>query len=173
MNRTEKAQLAEELKDKFSRANAAFLTEYRGMTVPMLDELRNKVREGNGEVRVLQNRVAKKAAAGTVYEKLSQSFSGPIAVCFSFKDPVAVAKAVLDCVKDESPLQVRIGSLEGKELRESDVKQLSSLPDRQTLLQMTVSVLQAPIRNFACVMAAVPRDFANVLTAVKDGKSSQ
>ena len=143
------------------------------MTVPIIDELRNKVRAGDGEVQVLKNRVAKIAAKGTSLEDFSKNFSGPIAIALSYKDSVAVAKAVLDCVSDESPLQLKVASLDGKQLEEADVVALSKLPDRQTLLGMVASVLQAPSRNFACVLAAVPRDFLNVLTAVKKQKDSQ
>ena len=173
MNRVQKEELASTLREKFLKANATFVTEYRGMSVTLLDDLRKKVRQGDGELKVLQNRVAKIAAKGTAFEALSKNFTGPIAVAFSYKDPVAVAKAVLASIDDASPFQIRLGNLQGKELSAISIEALSKLPDRKTLLAMTLSVMQGPIRNFACVMAAVPRDFANVLNAVKDKKASQ
>jgi large subunit ribosomal protein L10 len=173
MNRVQKEELASTLREKFLKANAMFITEYRGMSVGLLDDLRKKVRQGDGELKVLQNRIAKIAAKGTAFEAVSKNFTGPLAVALSYKDPVGVAKAVLGAIADESPFKVRLGTLEGKELSVKDVEALSKLPDRKTLLAMTLSVMQGPIRNFACVMAAVPRDFANVLNAVKDKKASQ
>lgn len=170
MNKTQKAELLEVLKDKFSKANAAFVTEYRGMTVESMTGLRVKVREANGELKVIQNRIAKLATKGTQFEGIASQLKGPLAVAFSYKDPVGVAKAVSEQVKDDSPFQLKFASLGGKTLAVNDIKALSKLPDRQTLLAMVAGTLAAPIANFMGVISALPRDFANVLVAVKEQK---
>lgn len=173
MDKLGKEKLVQELKDKFTKANAAFLTEYRGMDVAAMSALRQQLNKGEGTLKVIKNRIAKIAAKGTAFETFSQKFQGPVAVAFSFKDPVAIAKAILDHTGKESPLKLISGSMDAKELNESDINALSKLPDRQTLLGMTATVLSAVPRNFACVLAAVPRDFVNVLSAVKDQKGKQ
>ena len=173
MTRARKEELLEQMKDRFERANAAFLTEYRGTTVDQIMALRNKVREGNGELKVLKNRIARIATKGTIFEGIADNFKGPVAIAFSFEDPVPVAKAVVDSLSDTSPLVLKSASLDGKPVNAAQVKALSKLPDRDVLLSMMLSAIQGPIRNFACVMAAVPRDFVNVLTAVKAAKEKQ
>ena len=172
LSRSQKEAMVEELKEKFSKANGAFVTHYRGLTVDSVNQLRSALYKNSGELKVVKNRIAKIAAKGSPFEGLSENFRGPVAVAFSYEDPVGVAKAVLDQVSDDSPYEVKVGTLDGKDLSFDDIKALSSLPDKETLLQMTVSVLQAPIRNFACVMAAVPRDFVNVISAVKKEKEN-
>lgn len=170
MNKVEKAELLEELKEKFAKANAAFVTEYRGMTVEKMTELRRKIYESQGELKVIKNRIAKLATKGTSFEGIASDLKGPLAVAFSYSDPVGVAKAVLEQVKEDSPFQIKFGSLSGKKVTAADVKALSKLPDRQTLLATFAGALAAPLRNFMGVVSAVPRDFANVLVAVKDQK---
>ena len=172
MKREDKTQSVEFLKANFLKANAAFVTHYRGMTVDMLYDLRKKVKAGEGEIRVIKNRLAKIAAQGTVFEGLAEKFKGPVALILSYKDPVAIAKAIVESVKDDSPLAVKAASLEGKELDESAIKALSVLPDKQTLLSMLCSALQGPSRNFVNVLAAMPRGLVNVLVAVKDQKAN-
>jgi large subunit ribosomal protein L10 len=173
MTRARKEELLEQMKDRFERANAAFLTEYRGTTVDQISALRSKVREGNGELKVLKNRIARIATKGTIFEGIADKFKGPVAIAFSFEDPVPVAKAIVDSLSDTSPLVLKSASLDGKPVDATQVKALSKLPDRNVLLSMMLSAIQGPIRNFACVMAAVPRDFVNVLTAVKAEKEKQ
>lgn len=173
MTRARKEELLDQMKDRFERANALFLTEYRGITVEKISELRNKVREGNGELKVLKNRIARIATKGTIFEGIADKFKGPVAIAFSFEDPVSVAKAVVESLSEGSPLVLKSASLDGKPVDAAQVKALSKLPDRDTLLSMLLSALQGPARNFACVLAAVPRDFVGVLSAVKQEKEKQ
>jgi large subunit ribosomal protein L10 len=170
MNRTEKAESVESLKLKFAKAQAAFVTEYRGMSVEKLYDLRKKVREGQGELKIVKNRLARIAAKGSSFEGIAGDFKGPVALAFAYKDVVAVAKAVSDSVSDTSPLKIRLGSLEGKVIDAKGIAALSKLPSKEVLLSMLLGTLKAPMQNMANVLAAVPRDFANVLTAVKDKK---
>ena len=173
MNKIQKEELLQELKEKFAKANAAFVTEYRGMTVEAMTLLRGKVHTANGEVKVIKNRIAKLAVVGTPFEGLASQLKGPLAVAFSYKDPVGVAKAVLEHVKDDSPFQVKLGSLGGKNVTAADVKALSKLPDRQTLLGVFAGTMAMPLRNFMTVISAVPRGYVNVLSAVKEQKEKQ
>lgn len=173
MTRARKEELLDQMKDRFERANALFLTEYRGITVEKISELRTKVREGNGELKVLKNRIARIATKGTIFEGIADKFKGPVAVAFSFEDPVSVAKAVVESLSETSPLVLKSASLDGKPVDAAQVRALSKLPDRDTLLSMLLSALQGPARNFACVLAAVPRDFVGVLSAVKQEKEKQ
>lgn len=174
MNRSEKAQFVDSLKDKFNKANATFVTEYRGMSVAQLYELRKGVYEGKGELKVIKNRLAKIAVKDTPYAELADSFKGPVALAFSFDDAVAVAKAIDTAGKDkESPFSLKLGALEGKVVSKEEVAALAQLPDRLTLLSMLAGTIAAPLQNFANVLSAVPRDLANVLTSLKDKKEKE
>jgi large subunit ribosomal protein L10 len=170
MNKVQKSENVEKMKEKFQKANAAFVTEYRGMTVESLGDLRKKVRAGSGELHVIKNRLARIATKDSRFENLGAQFKGPVAVALSFKDPVAVAKAVLESVSDTSPFQIKAGNLNGKLMSDKDIIALSKLPDRQTLLSMLVGTLQAPTRNLAGVLQALPRNLAYALNAVKEKK---
>lgn len=173
MLRSEKPVVVEALKAKFQKANAAFLAEYRGMSVEKLYELRKKVHENQGELRVVKNRLAKIAAKGTRYETMVSEFKGPVALAFAYKDSVAVAKAVIGCMSDTSPLKLRMGSLEGKSIDSKSVLAFSKLPPKEQLISMMLGAVRGPIQNFANVISAVPRDFANVLSSLKDQKEKQ
>jgi large subunit ribosomal protein L10 len=171
MNRVEKAEFIDDLKQNLAKANAAFITHYRGMTVEKLYDLRKKVHESDGQVQVVKNRLAKLAIKGSFAEGLDADFQGPVALVLSYKDPVAVAKAIVESMSEDNPLMLKSGSLEGKVIGAKDVEALSKLPDKDTLLSMLCSALQGPSRNLACVLAAVPRGLVNVLTAVRDQKA--
>jgi large subunit ribosomal protein L10 len=171
-SRKEKSESIEELKSNFAKANSAFVTHYRGMTVEKLYDLRKKVKAGEGDICVIKNRLAKIAAKGTFLEGIADQFQGPVALVLAYKDPVAVAKAVVESLKDDSPFAIHAGSLEGKVIDEAGIKALSNLPDKQTLLAMLCSALQGPSRNFVNVLAAMPRGMVNVLVAVKDQKGN-
>ena len=173
ITRAQKSQVVETVQQKFSKANATFITHYSGMTVDMITKLRNDVRKGGGELKVVKNRLAKLALKGTKYETLGDKLKGPVALVFSYKDAVAIAKAIKDNMSDTNPLKMEVGSLEGALIQAKQIDALSKLPDRMTLLSMLAGTLQAPIRNFACVLAAVPRDFVGVVAAIKTKKEKQ
>jgi large subunit ribosomal protein L10 len=173
MNRNEKSQAVDQLRERFSKATSAIVTEYRGMKVLDLWSLRKKVREGNGELKVVKNRLAKIALKGTAYETLVNDFKGPLAIAFSYKDAVPVAKAVSESLSDTSPLKIKVASLNGRSIGQADVIALSKLPSREVLLAMLLGTLQAPMRNLATVLSAVPRDFVNAITDLKNKKEKQ
>ncbi len=171
MNRNQKSDSVTSLKEKVQKATATFVTEYRGMTVQSLTDLRNKVRNGKGEVKVAKNRLVRIALKGSKFEGISDQLKGPLAMVFSYGDPVPVAKALVDSRSDTSPFNVKLGSLGTKSLTEKEIEALSKLPSKEVLLSMLVGTLQAPTRNFAGVLAALPRNLVNVLNAVKTKKN--
>lgn len=173
MNRTEKGSSIELLKDKFVKSQAVFATEYRGMSVDKLFDLRKKVRAGQGELKIVKNRLAKIALKGTSFETMTSDLKGPVALAFAYKDAVAVAKALTESVSETSSFKIKVGSMGGKVVDIKGITALSKLPSKEALLSMMLSAVRAPVQNFATVMSAVPRDFANVLTAVKNQKEKQ
>jgi len=173
MNRTEKSASVESLKEKFVKSTAVFAAEYRGMNVDTLFALRKRVREGQGELKIVKNRLAKIALKGTSFETLTEDLKGPVALAFAYKDAVAIAKALTESVSETSPFKIKVGSMSGKAVDSKAIVTLSKLPSKEVLLSMMLSAIRAPVQNFASLMAAVPRDFVNVLTAVKNQKEKQ
>lgn len=172
MNRTQKSESVASLQEKVQKATATYVTEYRGMTVQALTDLRNKVRNGKGEVKVAKNRLVRIALKGSKFEGISDKLKGPIAMVFSYGDPVPVAKALVESRSDTSPFNLKLGSLgTATALTEKEIEALSKLPSKEVLLAMLVGTLQAPARNFAGVISALPRNLVNVLNAVKTKKN--
>lgn len=173
MNREEKAGEVKALGEKLARSSIAVVTEYRGMKVVELQELRKELKAAGGDYQVVKNTLAKRSVVGTEYELLTKHFVGPVGVALGPKgDPVAPAKAIEKFKKDfpNVALSVKAAALDGKLLGAEDLKALARLPGREQLLSMLLSVMNGPARSFVSVLAAVPRDFVGVLDAIRRKK---
>ncbi|MDW7711846.1 MAG: 50S ribosomal protein L10 [Deferrisomatales bacterium] len=172
MNKTEKQATVTELREKFQGAQAAIVTEYRGLTVAKVNELRRSLENEGAVYRVVKNTLARLALEGTEYEVLHGEFSGPVAVTWAYRDPVAAAKVLTRFAKDTPVLTVRSGALGGKLLTAADVEALAKLPSREQLLGQLLSVLVGPMRNLVGVLSGVPRSFVQVLHAIEEKKAA-
>lgn len=170
MNREEKAKVVEELSGKFGQASIAIVTDYRGLTVPALQELRHDLRRNDSEIRVAKNSLLSRAVAGTDFEGLQESFTGTTAVAFSYGDPVSPAKILTDFGKSHPELTIRSAVLGGKFLNQDAVMALSKLPSKDVLLGQMLSVLNAVPTGLVRVLSGVPRTFLYALQAIKDQK---
>lgn len=151
----EKAQLVAELADKMKESAATVVTDYRGLTVAQVTELRKQLREAGIEYRVLKNTLLRRATAIAELTELDEHLTGPTAVAFSKEDVVAPAKVISEFAKNHDALKVKAGIVEGKVVGVDEIKALANLPSREGLLSMLLSVLQAPMRNFALAVKAV------------------
>jgi len=151
----EKAQLVSEVADKFRSSATTVVTDYRGLTVSQVTELRRQLREAGVEFRVLKNTLLRRATAETELTELDQHLVGPTAVAFSKEDAVAPAKILSDFAKKNDALKVKGGIVEGQVVGFDQIKALADLPSREGLLSMLLSVLQAPMRNVALAVKAV------------------
>ena len=170
MNRDEKATIVEELSGKFAKATLAIVTDYRGLTVPVLQELRHDLRRNDAEIRVAKNSLLSRAVEGTDYEGLRDSFSGTTAVAFSYGDPVSPAKILVKFGKDNPQLAVRSAVLNGKLLSSDELTALSRLPSREVLLGQTLSVMNAVPTGLVRVLSGVPRALLYTLQALGEKK---
>ena len=148
------------------------MSEFRGITVAKVNELRRALEKEGAVHRVVKNTLARLAVAGTEYEVLAGEFSGPLAVTWVYQDPVATAKVLVQFAKDSPVLTVRCGALGGKLLAAEQVEALSKLPSREQLLGQLLSVLVAPMRNLVGVLSGVPRSFVQVLHAIEQKKAA-
>jgi large subunit ribosomal protein L10 len=174
MSKAAKATLKIDLAERFKKANAAIVAEYRGLTVADLTELRIKLRASNSEFKIVKNRVAKVAIRedSPTSSDLSPQLKGPVGVVFIYGDPAAAAKSVLDFAKDKPELfKVTGGLMEGKGLTEKELKAIADLPSKEVLLAKIVGSLVAPHRGLVSVMAGVPRQLVQVINAIKEKKA--
>ena len=150
-----KAAIVDEVTEKFSAAASAVIVDYRGLTVEQVTELRKQLRDANVEMKVIKNSILVRAAEKAGLEELASSFVGPSAVAFSHEDVVAPAKIMDEFAKEAKALEIKGGIIEGKVSSLEEITALAKLPNREGLLSMLLSVLQAPVRNVAYAVKAV------------------
>jgi len=140
---------------KLAESSSTVVADYRGLNVSQVTELRKQLREAGIEFQVLKNSLVRRATEGTNYEELNQILTGPTAIAFSKDDAIAPAKILNDFAKKNEALKLKGGVVEGKVVSMEEIKALAELPSRDGLLSMLLSVLQAPMRNFALAVKAV------------------
>jgi len=151
----EKQQAVTEITDKLRASSCTVVTDYRGLNVAQVTELRKKLREAGVEFQVLKNSLTRRATEQAELSALDEHLTGPTAIAFSTQDVVAPAKILSDFAKKNDALKIKGGVVEGKVVGFDQIKALAELPSREGLLSMLLSVLQAPIRNFALGVKAV------------------
>ena len=154
LNRNEKAAVVSEVQAQAAKAQTLALAEYRGLTVAQLDALRKTARAQGVYLHVLKNTLARRAVAGTSFEVLAGSMSGPLIYGFS-EDAVAAAKVIADFAKTNDKLVIKAGAYAGKALDANAVKALAAIPTKEVLLAQICGLLQSPVSRFARVLAAV------------------
>jgi large subunit ribosomal protein L10 len=150
-----KQAIVDETVEKFNNAASAVIVSSRGLTVEQDTNLRKNLREAGVELKVIKNSILKRAAEKAGLEGLDEVFAGPTAVAFSNEDVVAPAKIIAEFAKEADKLEIKGGIIEGKVSSVEEIKALASLPSRDGLLSMLLSVLQAPVRNVAYAVNAV------------------
>ena len=164
-----KVELVAELRELVGVTKAAILTDYRGLSVAELTELRKKLRDVDAEYRVVKNTLFKLAANGTMpVAEMGEHLTGPTAIGFAKGDPVAVAKILLDYARDHKAMSVKAGVMDGRVLSAAQVDALSKTPPREVLLAQMVGSLQAPISGFVFTLGGIISNFVFTLQAIAD-----
>jgi large subunit ribosomal protein L10 len=167
-----KQQIIEDLHARFAKSATIVVTDYKGLNVAAMNDLRGKLRESNIEYQVAKNTLLIRAAEGTEIELIKDHFKGPSAVAISYDDPVAPAKVLAQFAKDNDKLEIKVGVLNGKVLDVKAIQALATLPSREVLLAQFLSALNAVPTSFVRALAEVPRGLVNVLAAIKDQKEA-
>jgi large subunit ribosomal protein L10 len=158
----------EAIKGRLDEAVAALLTEYRGLKVGELGELRRQLKASATEYRVLKNTLAGIAARDAGHDGLVEMLQGPTAVAFVKGDPVQAAKALSDFAREHPALVVKGGLLEGQVVDAAQVRDLASLESREVLLAKIAGLLQAQTTKAATLLAAPLRQVATMSAALRD-----
>lgn len=151
----EKQQVVSEVTSKLRESASTVVADYRGLNVAQVTELRKRLREAGVDFQVLKNTLVRRATAEAELTELDNVLTGPTAIAFSKEDVVAAAKILTEFAKKNEALKVKGGVVEGRVVGVEQIKALAELPSREGLLSMLLSVLQAPIRNFALAVKAV------------------
>ena len=170
--RPDKVATVKESTEKLNNSVAVFVSEYRGMSVGQLAELRAPLRDAGAEHKVYKNTLARLAATDAGYEGLNEHLLGPTALTFVTGDSVAAAKALLDQSKANPLLVIKGGMLGDSPMSADDVKALASLPSREELLARLAGAFQAPLVKTAGLLQALPRNFAYGLSALIDQQAA-
>jgi large subunit ribosomal protein L10 len=165
LRKEEKKEAIDALHEKFSRAKVAVITGYTGINVEQITELRRKLSQSQVEYRVVKNTLARKAVEGTSLEPLKDHFVGPVGIALGYDDVVVPAKVLHEFSKTQDKLQLKVGVLDGRLLKQADIKALATLPSLNALRAMVVGLLQTPASRMVGVLAAPGGQIARVLKA--------
>lgn len=150
-----KAEQVDAVAEKMKAAASIVVVDSRGLTVEQDTVLRRTLRENGVEFKVIKNSILTRAAEKAGLDEMKDFFVGPSAVAFSNEDVIAPAKVLSDFAKDAEALEIKGGAIEGAVSSKEEIAALASLPNREGLLSMLLSVLQAPVRNVALAVKAV------------------
>lgn len=166
----EKQAIVAEVNQVAGAALSAVVSDYRGLTVSEMTDLRVKARESGVYLKVIRNTLARRAVEGTEYECLTESFTGPTMLAFSNEDPGAAARLIKDYSREHEALKVRALSLGGVLYGAQDIDRLAKLPTRDEALALLMAVMQAPITKLARTFNDVPGRVVRAVAAVRDQK---
>ncbi|HVM00097.1 MAG TPA: 50S ribosomal protein L10 [Egibacteraceae bacterium] len=171
MARPEKVAVVTEVRDRLSGANAAVLTEYRGLTVGELAQLRAELRKNEAEYKVVKNTLTRIAARDAGIDIPDELLTGPTAVTFCTGDPVAAAKALRAFSREHPALVVKGGILDGRLLDAEETLRLADLESREQLLARLAGMFEAVVAQPARLAQASLSKAARLFAALADKKS--
>lgn len=166
--RADKVAVVNEVRNRLEAADGALLTEYRGLTVAQLAELRRELAAAGGDYKVYKNTLVRLAVAGGPRAEMHDLLTGPTAIAFVQGDVSAVAKALRDFARGNPNLVVKGGIVGTGVLSAAEITRLADLPSRDTLLAQFAGALSAPLQQFAGLVQALPRNLAYGLSALLD-----
>lgn len=170
LTRAKKEELTQLYSESLSKVQHAFVVDFRGISVPQVTDLRDRVRSSGGEYVVVKNTLARRALEGATIESLLTHFDGPTAVAYSHEDPVALAKVLSEFAADVPELKFKGAVVEGREITPEEIETLAKLPSREELITKLVFLLQSPVTRFVRTLNAIPQQFVNVLHQVAEQK---
>ncbi|MFD1172763.1 50S ribosomal protein L10 [Oceanobacillus picturae] len=151
----QKKQVVDEITEKFRASQTSVVVDYRGLDVAEVTELRKQLREAGIDFKVYKNSMARRAVEAAELNELSDVLVGPTALAFSNDDVVAPARILNDFAKKHEALEIKGGVIEGKVATLDQIKELADLPNYEGMVSMLLSVLTAPVRNFAYATKAI------------------
>jgi large subunit ribosomal protein L10 len=171
MNRTQKGELVQGLTGRFSRSANIYVTDFTGLRVKNMTELRRRLRSAGGEYVVVKNTLAVRALQAASVGGLDDVLQGPTGVVFA-GDPVAAAKVLADFQKEFERPTVKAGVVDGRRVTPEEVKRLAALPSRDQLLGQVAGALQAPLAAMAGALNGLFYPVVGALEALRAQRST-
>jgi large subunit ribosomal protein L10 len=165
-----KVEVVDEVKTRISAATASIVSEYRGLTVAELADLRHALAAAGGDYKIFKNTLVRRAIDGGEYQPLEEYLSGPSALTFVQGDISAVAKALRDFSRANPHLVIKGGLADGSLLSSSDLAALADLPSREVLLARLAGAIAAPMTQMAGLLKALPQNMAYGISALIEQK---
>lgn len=173
LTRQKKEQIVEELREKLSRASTTVLTDYKGLTVAEMTQLRDLLAEHRVEYKVVKNTLMRIACKDTRAAVLEPLLQGTCAIAIGYDDPTVPARLLKKFSKENEKLKIKAGALGNRLLTPQEVLALADLPTKEQLIAKLLGVLVAVPTSLVSVLAGVPRSFVGVLAAIKAKKEEQ
>ncbi len=167
MSKTERQETIDALAQQFQESPNLYVTDFTGLNVLRMTELRRRLRTAGVGYVVVKNTLAQRALAANNITALDDHLSGPIGLVLAGKDPVGAAKVLTDFTREFDKPAVRIGLVDGKAVTPEQVKQLASLPSREVLLSQLAGAMQAPMAQLAGVMNELLMQVVGALEALR------
>ena len=169
MDRATKESFISDLRDRISKAPAVYLTDFTGLDVKEMTELRRSIKASGAEYIVVKNRLAKLAFADTGLPDITESLEGPTGMVFGYQDAVAPVKALSDFAKDHDNKPVfKLGIMDNEILLAEQVHAIARLPSRDVLYSMLAGVLEAPMAALASALEAKIQEVAGLIDALRE-----
>ena len=167
MKKEDKERVVAELTERLRSTETLLVADYRGLTMPQIDELRSKLIEHGARFAVVKNTLTKRAAEAAGSDTLLALLEGPTAIAFleSDGDPVAVAKALVDAARDTRVLEIRGGMLEGRPIEAAEIESLAKLPPLDVLRSQVLATIIAPITGIVALFTAPLQDLYGLIDA--------
>jgi large subunit ribosomal protein L10 len=167
-----KKEIVKDLHDKFARSKVVIITDYKGLDVETINDLRRRLRAHEIEYKVVKNSLLVRASEETDVALIKDRFKGPSAVALSYVDPITPAKVLTKFLEEYSQLEIKTGVMDGKVLDLDAIKKISTLPSREVLLGQFLSAANGVATGFVRVLNAIPVQLLNVLQAIKEQKEA-
>jgi len=173
ISRQKKEEVVKDLTEKLNDASSVFFVDYTGVSVPEVEDLRQKLRETEASFNVVKNTLIKRALDESEHKELKlDKFTGQTAVVVAGDDEVAPARVIHGFIKENKKMEILSGVLESQLLGKDKVKELALLPGKTEMLGKLVGTINAPVSGFVNVLAGNMRGLVNALNAIKDAKSA-
>jgi large subunit ribosomal protein L10 len=172
LKREDKKKIAAAIHDCFEKSKVVILTDYKGLDVSAMNDLRRKLRAADVEYKVVKNTLIARAADGTDAELIKEHFKGPSALALSYEDPVAPAQVLVDFAKNNKVFEIKIGVMDGKVIDANEIRALSTLPSREVLLGQVLSAMNGVPTSLVRALNNVTVNLLNVLQAIGDQKEA-
>lgn len=172
MQMAQKQEVVADLSAKLSKAKCLYLTDFTGLDVAAITELRRRLTNARVEYVVVKNTLARRALTGGPYEGLSEHLAGPNAFALSEDDVVTAAKILTEFAREREKPQIRAGAVEGRIVSIEEIRRIADLPPREQLLAQVLGTMRAPLTGLAFTLGGLLSKFVRTVDAVREQKQA-